>query len=153
MIPRNLDAFLFTYFKKQRDRPTRARVIIFYNGVDELPEQKILTLSALYEKTALERVEADLGILAEFLSRNKTEAKKVSIYEYDEEKHMRMEREASFEDGLRQGEERGLKKGQELKLFQIIEKKLAKGKPIPQIAEELEESVDLIEKLINEKDN
>ena len=58
---------------------------------------------------------------------------------------MRMEREASFEDGL--------KRGQDLKLLQQIEKKLAKGKPIPQIAEELEESVDLIEKMLREKGN
>ena len=46
------------------------------------------------------------GILAEFLSRNRAEAKKVSIYEYDEEKHMRMEREASFEAGLQEGKDR-----------------------------------------------
>ena len=45
-------------------------------------------------------------ILAEFLSRNRAEAKKVSIYEYDEEKHMRMEREASFEAGLQEGKDR-----------------------------------------------
>ena len=35
------------------------------------------------------------GILAEFLKQNRAEAKQVSIYEYDEEKHMRQEREAS----------------------------------------------------------
>ena len=46
------------------------------------------------------------GILAEFLSRNRAEAKKVSIYEYDEEKHMRMEREASFEAGMQEGKDR-----------------------------------------------
>lgn len=33
------------------------------------------------------------GILSEFLSKNRAEAKKMSIYEYDEEKHMRQERE------------------------------------------------------------
>lgn len=51
------------------------------------------------------------GILAEFLSRNRAEAKKVSIYEYDEEKHMRMEREASFEAGLQEGKVVGLQEG------------------------------------------
>ena len=30
----------------------------------------------------------------------------MSIYEYDEEKHMRMEREASFEAGLQEGKDR-----------------------------------------------
>ena len=40
------------------------------------------------------------GILAEFLSAHRSEAKKVSIYEYDEEKHMRMEREESYAEGI-----------------------------------------------------
>ena len=42
------------------------------------------------------------GILADFLSENRAEAKKMSIYEYDEEKHMRQEREASREEALEQ---------------------------------------------------
>ena len=33
------------------------------------------------------------------LSKNRAEAKKVSIYEYDEEKHMRQEREQHFTEG------------------------------------------------------
>ena len=45
------------------------------------------------------------GILAEFLKKNRAEAKKVSIYEYDAEEHMRMEREESFEEGYRDGQE------------------------------------------------
>ena len=45
------------------------------------------------------------GILAEFLEKNRAEAKKVSIYEYDAEEHMRMEREESFEEGYRDGQE------------------------------------------------
>lgn len=39
------------------------------------------------------------GILREFLERNRAEAKAVSIYEYNEEEHMRMEREDYFERG------------------------------------------------------
>ena len=40
------------------------------------------------------------GILADFLRRNRAEAKKVSIYEYDEERHMRQTREEGVEDGV-----------------------------------------------------
>ena len=43
------------------------------------------------------------GIMAEFLKQNRAEAKQVSIYEYDEEKHMRQEREASLEEGMEIG--------------------------------------------------
>ena len=46
----------------------------------------------------------------------------MSIFEYDQEKHMRMEREQHFEEGRIAGEE-GL-------LFSLIQKKLAKGKRI-----------------------
>lgn len=55
-----------------------------------------------------EAVERDItecireGILAEFLKKNRAEAKKVSIYEYDEERHMRQTREEGMEDGISQ---------------------------------------------------
>ncbi len=39
------------------------------------------------------------GILKEFLEKNRAEAKLVSIYEYNQEEHMRMEREEFFERG------------------------------------------------------
>ena len=39
------------------------------------------------------------GILADFLRKNRAEAKKVSIYEYDEERHMRHTREEGMEEG------------------------------------------------------
>ena len=39
------------------------------------------------------------GILLDFLMANKTEAKKMSIYEYDEELHMRQTREEGYEEG------------------------------------------------------
>ena len=43
------------------------------------------------------------GILADFLRKNRAEAKKVSIYEYDEEQHMRQTREEGMEEGYSQG--------------------------------------------------
>ena len=46
------------------------------------------------------------GILAEFLSKNRAEAKKVSIYEYDEEKVMRMLREDARETGWQEGRQK-----------------------------------------------
>ena len=46
------------------------------------------------------------GILAEFLRKNRAEAIKVSIYEYDEELHLRTLYEEGHEAGLEQGERR-----------------------------------------------
>ncbi len=42
------------------------------------------------------------GILREFLEKNRAEAKTMSIYEYNEEEHIRMEREDAFADGQAQ---------------------------------------------------
>ena len=84
------------------------------------------------------------GILKEFLEKNRREAKNVSIYEYDQEKHIRQEREEAWEAGEHSGEEKKLK--------ELIRKKLAKGKTIPEIAEALEEEVDVIRRLIDEMD-
>ena len=71
------------------------------------------------------------GILADFLSRNRTEAKKVSIYEYDEEKHLRMEREQSYADGLEQGIEQGIVQEQ----YRMAQEMYKKGFPLEQISE------------------
>ena len=45
------------------------------------------------------------GILAEFLSKNRAEAIAMSIFEYDEEKHMRNERKEGREEGRAEGED------------------------------------------------
>ena len=108
------------------------------------------------------------GILAEFLKQNRAEAKQVSIYEYDEEKHMRQERETFWEDGwaagreegIREGEERGREAGRKegreegrqagkLDLLKdLIQKKLSKGKSTGTIAEELEIEEALVLELV-----
>lgn len=51
------------------------------------------------------------GILADFLRKNRTEAKKVSIYEYDEERHMRQTREEGMEEGYANGFSQGIEQG------------------------------------------
>lgn len=65
---------------------------------------------------------------------------KVSIYEYDAQKHIRMEREEAKEEGYREGQ---------AMLLQIIRKKLEKGKSIAQIAEELEQEEKTVKELIH----
>ena len=49
------------------------------------------------------------GILEEFLRKHKAEAKEMSIFEYDQEKHMRQERKAAWEDGHAAGIEEGIR--------------------------------------------
>lgn len=90
------------------------------------------------------------GVLKEFLEKNRREAKNVSIYEYDQEKHIRQEREEAWEAGREAGEKAGVRKGEENKLKNQIQKKLAKDKSVSEIAEALEEEEDTIQRLVKE---
>ena len=62
---------------------------------------KSMSLEAAVELAITECIRDD--ILAEFLRKNRAEAKSVSIYEYDEEKHMRHVKEEGRQEGLREG--------------------------------------------------
>ena len=72
--------------------------------------------------------------------------------EYDEAKTMAHIREDSYEEGeqagLEKGEmiglEKGLEKGTEIKLIEMICRKLSKNKSVEQIADELEENIENI---------
>lgn len=73
---------------------------------------KTMDLEEAVEKAITECISN--GILEDYLSKNRAEAKSVSIYEYDEEKHMRQEREESREEGRIQGEIKGAERVLEL---------------------------------------
>lgn len=60
-----------------------------------------MTLEAAVELAIDECIEND--ILADFLRKNRAEAIKVSIYEYDEEKHMRQVKEEGRLEGRQEG--------------------------------------------------
>ena len=66
---------------------------------------KSMPLADAVERTIDECIRE--GILEEFLRKHKAEAKEMSIFEYDQEKHMRQEREAAWEDGHAAGIEEG----------------------------------------------
>ena len=51
------------------------------------------------------------GILAEFLLKNRAEAIAMSIFEYDEEKHIRNEKELSYRMGMEEGHKTGMEEG------------------------------------------
>ena len=108
-------------------------------------------------------------ILREFLENHRMEARAMSIFEYDQEKHMRQEREAAWKEGRRSGLEEGrrsgleegrrsgieegrrsgLEEGREQILEGLIRKKLAKEKTVSEIAGELEETEEHIQALIS----
>ena len=94
------------------------------------------------------------GILAEFLSKNRAEVVKVSIYEYDEEKVKRMFREEWMKLGLEQGKQIGIEQGKQIGIEQGIEQagKIFRlhlsGKSEEDIARETGESIEIIRKVL-----
>ena len=90
------------------------------------------------------------GILAEFLIQNRAEVISMSIFEYNKDEEEKKLRKAEFEAGREAGIEEGREEGRIELLKQLIQRKLSKGKSIDEIAEELEESVTVIQNLIGE---
>lgn len=89
-------------------------------------------------KDAVERAITECireGILAEFLSQNKAEAKKVSIYEYDEERQRRFDKE----EGRAEGRAEILK--------EMIKKKIEKNLSKEEIADLLELTIQEVDEL------
>ncbi len=64
---------------------------------------KTIPIEEAVERTINECIQED--ILKDFLKQNRAEAKSMSIFEYDQEKHLRMERESAYEDGFQDGQE------------------------------------------------
>ena len=102
------------------------------------------------------------GILAEFLSKNRAEVIKVSIYEYDEEKVKRMFKEECMKLGMEQGKQLGMEQGKQLGIEQgkqigieqgieqarVIFRLYISGKSEEDIARETGETIEMIHKVL-----
>ena len=77
-------------------------------------------------------------ILRNFLMEYKAEARAMSIFEYDQERHMQQEREAGIEKGERQ------------LLRRLVQKNLSRGMSFAEIAEVLDEAEERIREIAAE---
>ena len=103
-----------------------------------------MELAEAVDRAINECIEED--ILRDFLMEHKAEARAMSIFEYDQERHMQQEREAGIEKGRRIG----LAEGEGQLLRRQVQKKLAKGMNIADIAEALEETEERIREIAAE---
>ena len=165
------------YYKKEEDPSLELKAVVLNINKGHNPElmETCRTLREYAEYTDLvrryaketpleEAVERAItecireGILEDFLRKNRAEAMKVSIYEYDAQKHIEMEREENYKEGYQAGKDEGYRAGKDegyqtgkddgyrsgqdagwnKAMRQIIHTMLTKGKTVPQIAEELE---------------
>ena len=88
------------------------------------------------------------NILQDFLTEHKAEVIMSLLTEYDEEETMGYVRRDAYCDGEKAGIEQGLKQGEMLMLISMVNKKMQKGKSIEEIAEDLEEDRETIEKIV-----
>ena len=140
-----------SYNKELKKRCPELDGYIKYVNKTRKYHKKGMTYEEAVKKSVDECIKEN--ILKEFFVKNKAEVISMTIFEYDEEEHMRLEREEQYRKGEEQGIEIGEKMGEYKKVKEQITKKLAKGKTIPQIADELEEDEQTIERLIMEIKN
>ena len=81
------------------------------------------------------------GILSDFLRKSRAEVMRMWLFEYDQEKHIEMEKEESYEDGKREY------------LITLVVKLKNKGKTVDEIADILEEPVEKIQKICEISEN
>ena len=112
-----------------RDYAVYTDKIRMYTETMELPEA--------VDRAINECIEED--VLRDFLMEHKAEARAMSIFEYDQERHMQQEREAGIEKGRRQGEEQ--------LLCRLVKKNLSRGMSISEIAEVLDETEERIREI------
>ena len=65
-------------------------------------------LTDFLRKNRAEVIKMSLGILTDFLRKNRAEVIKMSLYEYDQEQHMKWLREEDYEQGHEDGKEDNL---------------------------------------------
>ena len=84
--------------------PTLHQYMIFVDSIRKYQEQMKFELAI--EKAVDECIQN--GIIADFLKRNRSEVLRMSIFEYDQEEHLRMEREESEAIGREIGRKEGI---------------------------------------------
>ena len=86
------------------------------------------------------------GVLEEFLRKNRAEAKRMSIYEYDQARHIRQEREDAWEEGWSEGRNEGRQEEKRSVAARLAEM----GMTAEQIAQAVGETAAVVEEWLAE---
>ena len=86
------------------------------------------------------------GILADFLKKHRAEVKDVILTEYDQEAHIRNEKNESWQEGLQKGRREGWEKGSRSVLRQVVLYHKGEGMSSEKIVEILQNHFRLSEK-------
>ncbi len=108
---------------------------------------EVMPIDKAVERAIEECIEED--VLREFLSKNRSEAMRMSILEFDEEREMKLIRKAEYEDGWEEGKARGKVAGETRALVSIIRKSLSKGKTLEEISDILDMNYDQVSHMVD----
>ena len=123
---------------------------IFIATVREYAMDKKLSLSTAITLAIDACIEK--GILLDILRAERTEVFMYILESFDKELYERDLKQNAFDDGKQVGMEAGRKEGKNETLISMIKIKLNKGKTVQQIADEMEQTVEVIEVLMQEMD-
>ena len=85
------------------------------------------------------------GILADFLMKNKAEVLRMSLFEYDQEKHLQQEREEAEARGEVRGEARGIELGRLEQARAMAEELFKSGIPMETIAQAAKVNMEVVQ--------
>ncbi len=88
------------------------------------------------------------GILEEFLRKYRAEAKRMSIYEYDQARHIRQEREEAWEEGRQTGKQEGKQEEKRTIALNLVKM----GMAAEQIAQAVGEETAMVEEWLTDTD-
>ena len=122
----------------------RKTIFININGSrEDVPEELVHLLDYLKTKTPTDG-------FTERLEQRVVEIRRDTEWR-DGYMTLEMKMDEKYEQGLEEGLTKGIEQGYDERLYDLIRKKLEKGKSISQIADECEESEDTIRKIISEE--
>lgn len=105
-----------------------------------------------YEKETAAKITIDTciqkNVLSDFLKKHRGEAMAMCLYEYDEEKHMEMERREHYERGLAEGKEEGERTGKREGKREIVLHMLSMNQSPETISKLTGEPLSFIKKLL-----
>lgn len=109
------------------------RFYMFYNGLKEMPPKEAI------ERAITECIKE--GILSDFLKKNRAEALEMSWYEYNEELHLKSERQIAYEEGMERGQ------------IQYILRMHKNGYSVSQIAEIAAKTIEEVKAVIEKEES
>lgn len=118
---------------KNNDILAKCQTLLEYSQyVEKVREYaSVMDISLAVEKAVDESIKE--GILAEFLLKNKAEAVQMSIFEYDEEKEMKLIRQDERDIGRQEGKREGLNEGIRCFILDYLEEQVSEERIVEKL--------------------